>query len=365
MPCHSNVSASCRIAYETKLTVKDIFDVKSRTAYDNLEDLYKDLRCNYWLVSSRSGSKSNPCVPALTPAGFADWMVQQIQAFPDQEAKRLNRVIAELPIEADSPDGKPERLPKQLSRHLFPADRDRAVHQDVVNAANTWLISAGLVNPPRRRDSFSQYQDKTYRSSRKSMDFGDRDIIVSRHTPESDSRGGHGSSGHRRKSRDSYSRSGDRLYHRTGPSNRHMSRTSSEQVVRHREPSPPVHRRTRSPVSNNRYRSSVQSLGSANDEYRLSSSSHHNGSEPSYSGSAFTPSIDRTLDYAASYAEASRLKENTPRFLSGARRHSIALSTTSQDDTGPTYEEYMRHNPRTSRNMVYNEGGSYHSSGAV
>lgn len=345
-----------------KLTVKDIFDARSRTAYDNLENLYQDLHCNYWLVSSRPGSKSTPCVPALTPAGFADWMIQQIQAFPDQEAKRLNRVIAELPIEADGQDGKSERLPKQLSRHLLPADRDRGIHQDVVTAANNWLVSAGFINPPRRRDSFRDSQDKTYRSSRKSMDFGDRDIIVSRHAPESDFRGAHGSSGHRRKSRDSYSRPGDRVYHRSGPSNRHVSRTHSEQMVRHpREPSPPTHRRTRSPVSNNRYRSSAQSLGSANDEYRLSSSSHHSGNGSAYSGSTFNPSsIDRTLDYVANYAEASRPSETTPRFVSGARRHSIALSTASQDDVGPTYEEYMRHNPRTSRNMVYNDGGSYH-----
>jgi len=47
-------------------------------------------------------------------------------AYPDNEAKRLNHVVSELPINADGPwDGITERLPKQVSRHLFPKKPER------------------------------------------------------------------------------------------------------------------------------------------------------------------------------------------------------------------------------------------------
>jgi hypothetical protein len=47
-------------------------------------------------------------------------------AYPDQEAKRLEKAVLDLPIDADGlTEGKAERLPKQISRHLLPEKEDR------------------------------------------------------------------------------------------------------------------------------------------------------------------------------------------------------------------------------------------------
>jgi hypothetical protein len=45
-------------------------------------------------------------------------MTTWILAYPDQEAKRLEKIVVSMPINADEPvDGKPERLPKVCSSH--------------------------------------------------------------------------------------------------------------------------------------------------------------------------------------------------------------------------------------------------------
>lgn len=68
----------------------------------------------------------DPAVPALTPVGFAQWTTIRILSYPDEEARRLEKVVQALPIDADGSivDGKPERLPKQISRCLFPPSED-------------------------------------------------------------------------------------------------------------------------------------------------------------------------------------------------------------------------------------------------
>lgn len=282
-------------------------------------------------------------------------MIQHVQAFPDQEAKRLDRIVAELPIEAD---GTSERLPKQLSRHLLPAERQRSIHEKVVHAGNTWLRSAGYSESAHRRDS----QEKTYKSSRKSADLGDRDVIVSRSTGESERKSGHGS-GHRRKSRDTSAKSNERVYHRPGPSNRNMGRTTSEQLVRHpREISPPPQQpnyRQREPAVNH-YRSSVPAVNIVNDNYSLAPNCDNMASsypDSTHSGGSLSGSLDRSLDYMANYIEASRRQTaNTPR---ATKRHSLGVPGRSQDNLGPTYEQYMRTSPRSSRNMDLNDQSVY------
>ncbi len=79
---------------------------------EHLSKLYQDLKCQHHLVQKHSYEK--PIIPGLTPAGFAQWMITCIQAYPDEEASRLGEVVVSLPIDADGPliDGKPERLPK-------------------------------------------------------------------------------------------------------------------------------------------------------------------------------------------------------------------------------------------------------------
>lgn len=53
-------------------------------------------------------------------------MTGHISACPDAEAKRLHQIVSELPINADGPwYGITERLPRQISRHLFPDKPER------------------------------------------------------------------------------------------------------------------------------------------------------------------------------------------------------------------------------------------------
>ncbi|KKY34573.1 hypothetical protein UCDDA912_g05440 [Diaporthe ampelina] len=96
-----------------------LFKSRSKHLHEALESLYEELGCQYFLAPV--DSRSRPSVPGLTPAGFKHWIVSFVQAYPDEEAKRLDKVVSALPIEADSLlDGKPERLPKQISRYLLP-----------------------------------------------------------------------------------------------------------------------------------------------------------------------------------------------------------------------------------------------------
>ncbi|KAK7748047.1 hypothetical protein SLS53_001299 [Cytospora paraplurivora] len=96
-----------------------LFRSRPNDLNEALAGLYQDLGCQYFLVPP--DSRSRPTVPGLTPTGFAHWLVTMIQAYPDEEAKRLDKIVSALPIEADSLlDGKPERLPKQISRYLLP-----------------------------------------------------------------------------------------------------------------------------------------------------------------------------------------------------------------------------------------------------
>lgn len=110
-----------------------LFKSRSKHLNEALESLYEDLGCQYFLAPV--DSRSRPSVPGLTPAGFKHWLVSFVQAYPDEEAKRLDKVVSALPIEADSLlDGKPERLPKQISRYLLPEKPVRKV-QKIVDEA--------------------------------------------------------------------------------------------------------------------------------------------------------------------------------------------------------------------------------------
>lgn len=84
--------------------------------HENLSNLYQELECQHHLVQDEPFAK--PMIPALTAEGFAHWMTTWIRAYPEQEAKRLEKVVVSMPIDADGEtvDGKPERLPKVCSR---------------------------------------------------------------------------------------------------------------------------------------------------------------------------------------------------------------------------------------------------------
>ena len=92
-----------------------------------------------------------PTVPGLTPVGFAHWVTTWILAYPDQEALRLDKVVKNMPADADSPaDGKPERLPKQISRHLLPAREDPKVRRELAESLGDFFEE--LNRPPSGGD---------------------------------------------------------------------------------------------------------------------------------------------------------------------------------------------------------------------
>ncbi len=82
-----------------------------------------------------------PCVPGLTPVGFAQWMTIHLLAYPDQEYIRLEKVVLKTPIDADGEmiDGKPERLPKQISRYLLPSKADQKSRELLEDAIADYL----------------------------------------------------------------------------------------------------------------------------------------------------------------------------------------------------------------------------------
>jgi len=130
---------------------------------DHISRLYQDLGCQHHLV--QEDSHSAPIIPALTPVGFAHWMTINILAYPDEESERLAKVVIAMPIDADGDlvDGKPERLPKQISRHLLPDREDRSYRKLLDSAIENFLDDLGstsrrkasITSPPLSRHSSS------------------------------------------------------------------------------------------------------------------------------------------------------------------------------------------------------------------
>jgi len=99
-------------------------------------------------------------------------MTINILAYPEEESKRLEKVVLALPIDADGPmvDGKPERLPKQISRHLLPDRADKDSREVLDNAISDFLEDLGttsrrkssITSPPlSRHSSTSQSRPRT------------------------------------------------------------------------------------------------------------------------------------------------------------------------------------------------------------
>lgn len=142
------------------LTLSAIFRAQSS---EQISRLYQDLGCEHHLVQEQPYDP--PVVPALTPVGFAHWMTTHILAYPEAEAKRLEKVVLDLPIDADgvSLDGKPERLPKQISRYLLPQKEDRKSRRRIEDAITDFFNDLGMSrrqrstitssSPPRRSPS--------------------------------------------------------------------------------------------------------------------------------------------------------------------------------------------------------------------
>jgi hypothetical protein len=120
---------------------------------EHISRLYQDLGCEHHLI--QEDSHSAPIVPSLTPIGFAHWMTIFILAYPEEESRRLGKVVLAMPINADGDlvDGKPERLPKQISRHLLPEREDPTSRKLLETAILHFLDDLGSTS--RRKGSLT------------------------------------------------------------------------------------------------------------------------------------------------------------------------------------------------------------------
>ncbi|CAG8983974.1 hypothetical protein HYALB_00008835 [Hymenoscyphus albidus] len=133
-------------------------------ANEQISQLYRDIGCQHHLV--QDDFRNEPTIPALTPLGFAHFMTVIILAYPGVEWKRLEMVVKDLPIDADGAmvDGKPERLPKQISRHLLPEGEDsdsRKMLDDAVRYFYENLGTSKKSKPTITSPSLSRHSSTT------------------------------------------------------------------------------------------------------------------------------------------------------------------------------------------------------------
>ena len=83
--------------------------------------MYRSLRCQHHLIQKQHDRR--PSIPSLTVVGFERWVTLFIQAHPEVEYRRLQKVILNTPI--NNPDKMSERFPKVIPRRLFPLINDR------------------------------------------------------------------------------------------------------------------------------------------------------------------------------------------------------------------------------------------------
>ncbi|KAL7941045.1 hypothetical protein V8C42DRAFT_361466 [Trichoderma barbatum] len=124
-----------------------VFDIRYHKSLRGMSFLFSDLRCEHHLVQPSIDAK--PSIPALTPAGFEDWMTLMIRAFPDREAKRLDLVLADIPLLADDRHSQSSRLlPRDLPRELFPERGHHKVFDLLASSFAEWNTITAVVVPP-------------------------------------------------------------------------------------------------------------------------------------------------------------------------------------------------------------------------
>ena len=95
--------------------------------HSSISRIYRKLRCQHHLIQGRDNQK--PDIPCLTPAGFERWVTLLIQAHPEEEYKRLQKVILNVPI--SNPNNIRERFPKEIPRTLFPGHEDSRIRDHI------------------------------------------------------------------------------------------------------------------------------------------------------------------------------------------------------------------------------------------
>ena len=121
--------------------------------------MYRDLRCQHHLVQERNNQR--PDIPGLTPVGFERWMTLLVKAYPEEEYKRLQKALLDMPI--SNPDRK-ERFPKDISRRLFPQDEEHGIREHV-----EWAIAKYAdIQLPRslNRKGPQSHRDTPFHTSR-------------------------------------------------------------------------------------------------------------------------------------------------------------------------------------------------------
>jgi hypothetical protein len=121
-------------------------------SYSALSKIYRDMRCQHHLIQEHPAEQ--PYIPALTPAGFQEWMTTMIQAYPDAEYERLVKAILDMPI--SNADDRKERFPKELPRRMFPTIENLHAQQRCAAA-----LSPEGVGPLRRAPTFPPPPPKT------------------------------------------------------------------------------------------------------------------------------------------------------------------------------------------------------------
>ncbi|KAI0130851.1 hypothetical protein F4814DRAFT_456821 [Daldinia grandis] len=129
----------------------EILNSRARDAHDRLADFFTDLDCQYHLV--QPDFYSRPRIPALTPAGFAQYFTICILAHPDEEFRRLDKIVADVQLVADTPpvDGEPERFPRQLFRSQFPVRHDPKSKKILTAAIDDLIYDLRLPELPSPR----------------------------------------------------------------------------------------------------------------------------------------------------------------------------------------------------------------------
>ncbi|KAF3070568.1 putative hydroxyproline-rich glycoprotein dz-hrgp protein [Daldinia childiae] len=128
----------------------EILNSRARDAHDRLADFFTDLDCQYHLV--QPDFYSRPRIPALTPAGFAQYFTTCILAHPDEEFRRLDKIVADVQLVSDTPvDGEPERLPRQLFRSQFPVRHDPKSKKILTAAIDDLIYDLRLLEPSSPR----------------------------------------------------------------------------------------------------------------------------------------------------------------------------------------------------------------------
>lgn len=88
-------------------------------------------------------------MPGLTPTGFSQWLIANIKAYPDEEARRLASIVLQVPLSvANTADGKLERMPRLISRGLLPQQPDIKARKILDEALKDFIEDSETIPSP-------------------------------------------------------------------------------------------------------------------------------------------------------------------------------------------------------------------------